>query len=209
MTVRLQDWRKRNDLTQVDAAALLGVSQPYLSLLEKGVRPLTKALRSRMDTAVTLKSDDSTDDRFREQMSAMGYPPFAHLPSPRVKPNPDVLLLEVLSQHDADARVVEALPWLVRQYASKMNFPWLVRQAKLRNLQNRMGFLFQAAGVETPQFVAAAHELAPSRLLEEATLCWDSMPAATRNWVRAKRSPLAEYWNVVTTMRPVDSHDAA
>ena len=35
-------------MTQVEAAALLGVSQPYLSLLEKGARPLTAELRSRL-----------------------------------------------------------------------------------------------------------------------------------------------------------------
>ena len=43
-----QHWRKRHGLAQVDAAAPLGISQPYLSLVENGARPLTASLRSRM-----------------------------------------------------------------------------------------------------------------------------------------------------------------
>ena len=40
--------RKRAELTQSDAAAKLGVSQPYLSLLEKNQRPVPGALAKRM-----------------------------------------------------------------------------------------------------------------------------------------------------------------
>ncbi len=195
MAASLQHWRKHNGFTQVDAAALLGVSQPYLSLLEGGSRPLTKALRSRMNAVRKPTHQDSTADHFRRQMSALGYPLFAHVSPARAKPSPDAFLLSVLSQPDVDSRVVEALPWLVRQ-------------AKLQSLQNRMGFLFQAAGVETSELTAAAHELERARLLEESTLCWDTMPAATREWVRANRSPLAKHWNVVTTLQPQDSHHA-
>ncbi|MBK5290653.1 MAG: helix-turn-helix transcriptional regulator [Acidobacteriia bacterium] len=208
MAASLQHWRKHSGLTQVDAAALLGVSQPYLSLLERGSRPLTKALRSRMNAVRKPTHQDSTADHFRRQMSALGYPLFAHVSPARAKPSPEAFLLSVLSQSDVDSRVVEGLPWLVQQYAGEMELPWLVRQAKLQSLQNRMGFLFQAAGVETSELMAAAHELERARLLEESTLCWDTMPAATREWVRANRSPLAKHWNVVTTLQPQDSHHA-
>jgi hypothetical protein len=61
-----------------NAAALLGVSQPYLSLLEKGARPLTAALRSRM-TVRQADRPESSDDRFGAQLSALGYPGFAHV----------------------------------------------------------------------------------------------------------------------------------
>jgi transcriptional regulator with XRE-family HTH domain len=50
----LQQWRRRNKLTQVDAAALLGVSQTYLSLVERGVRPLTAKLRNRLKAHVLI-----------------------------------------------------------------------------------------------------------------------------------------------------------
>jgi hypothetical protein len=35
------------------------------------------------------------------------------------------------------------------------------------------------------------------------------MPAATREWMRANRTPLAEHWNVLTRVRVEDAHKAA
>jgi DNA-binding XRE family transcriptional regulator len=209
MAANLQHWRKRNGLTQVEAAALLGVSQPYLSLLETGARPLTATLRRRMKAAHRTDHQDSTDERFRAQLSALGYPRFAHVAPARPKSSPDALLLRVLAMPCADSRVVEALPWLVQRFAGQMDLDWLVRQAKLQNLQNRLGFVLQTAGVETPAFSMAVHELERSRLLEEATLCWDSMPAATREWMRVNRAPLAEHWNVLTGVQPENRDNAA
>ena len=84
----------------------------------------------------------------------------------------------------------------------------LVRQAKLQNLQNRLGFVLQTAGTETPELLAVVQELERARLLQESTLCWDSMPAATREWMRVNRPALAVRWNVVTTLRPEDSSHA-
>src|SRR5690348_2191787 len=121
MAANLRQWRKRNGLKQVEAAALLGVSQTYLSLLEKGARPLTAALRSRMKTGLSADNTVSSDDRFRASLSALGYPRFAQVPPGRSKTSPDALLLSVLAMPDADARVVEALPWLVRRYAHQMD----------------------------------------------------------------------------------------
>ena len=208
MTTNLQHWRKRNHLTQVDAAVLLGVSQTYLSLLEKGARPLTATLRSRLKAVHRTRRPDSDDDRFRAQLSALGYPGFAHVAPTRAKPSPDAFLLSVLAAPDVDARVVEALPWLVRRHSNRMDLDWLIRQAKLQNRQNRLGFVLQAAGVETAELAAAVDELERARLLQEATLGWDSMPAATREWMRVNRSPLAEHWNVLTRLRPEDADHA-
>ena len=202
---RLQQWRKRNDLTQVDAASLLGISQTYLSLLEKGARPLTPALRGRMQAA----SPQPAGDTHRAQLSALGYPAFAHVPRARPKPAPDTLLLSILTQADGDSRIVEALPWLIREYAAQMDFPWLVRQAKLHNLQNRLGFLLEIGGNPLPGQSAALRELERARLLHQDTLCWDSMPAATREWMLANRTPLAEHWNVLTRLEPENVRDAA
>jgi transcriptional regulator with XRE-family HTH domain len=210
MALNLQRWRKRGNLTQVDAAELLGISQPYLSLLEKGARPLTATLRSRMKAVSPADRPlHPSDDRFRAQLSALEYPGFAHVAPARPKPRPDVLLLSVLVALDADARVVGALPWLVRRYAGKMDLDWLVRQARLQNLQNRLGFVLQTAGAKTPDLSAAVQELERARLLQEDTLCWDSMPKATRDWMRANRPRLAEHWNVLTRLRPEDVHDAS
>ena len=202
-------WRKRNGLTQVNAASLLGVSQPYLSLLEKGARPLTAALRDRMKVGRGRNECETSDDRFRAQLSALGYSGFAHVAKVRPKPRASDFLMAVLARPDADARVVEALPWLVGTYQSQLDFGWLVRQAKLRNLQNRLGFLLQVAGVDTPEGLLAVRELERARLLQEDTLCWDSMPAVTREWMRANRTSIAEHWNVLTRLRAEDVHNAA
>ncbi|MDZ4802214.1 MAG: helix-turn-helix transcriptional regulator [Bryobacteraceae bacterium] len=201
-------WRKRNGLTQVNAASLLGVSQPYLSLLEKGARPLTAALCDRMKVVGGEVEGGTSDDRFRAQLSALGYPGFVHVVKSRPRPRAADFLLAVLARPDADARVVEALPWLVGTCQNQLDLDWLVRQAKLQNLQNRLGFLLQVAGVDTPECLLAVRKLERARLLQEDTLCWDSMPAATREWMRANRTPLAERWNVLTRLRAEDVHDA-
>jgi hypothetical protein len=105
--------------------------------------------------------------------------------------------------------VVQALPWLVTAFKDQLDFGSIVRQAKLQNLQNRLGFLLQFAGVDTAGGLPAVRELDRARLLREDTLCWASMPAATREWMRSNRSPLAEHWNLLTRLQAEDVHDAA
>ena len=205
----LHNWRRNHKLTQARAASLLGVSQPYLSLLEKGARPLTKTVRARMKSVSASRPHDSLDDRFREQLSALGYPPFGHVPAARPKPLPEAFLISVLTQPDVTARVVEALPWVIRTYAAEMNFPWLVQQAKLRNLRNQLGFLLRVSSSNDSELTAAADALEKARLLEEATLCWDSMPLATRKWLSKHRSSLAKHWNLVTMLQQEQSQHAA
>ncbi|NDJ09933.1 MAG: XRE family transcriptional regulator [Acidobacteriia bacterium] len=201
MSPDLQLWRNRNGLTQVEAATRLGVSQPYLSLLEKGARPLTEAVRKRL-TGVSAETPPETlrDDRFRAELSALGYPGFAHIPPAKGVVHPDVLLNSVLSLPDADARIITALPWVARNCWERMNLPWLVRQAKLANLQNRLGFILQLGGADSPQVAASIAELARARLLHEDTMCWDSMQPFTRSVFRERRSLLAKNWNIVTLL---------
>ncbi len=201
MAANLQQWRKRNNLTQLDAAALLGVPQAYLSLLETGERPMTVELSGRLKVAKANPNGISADDRYARQLSVLGYPGFAHIPPAKNKSRPDVFLLSVLSQPDVDARVAEGLPWLVREYSAQWNLKWLVRQAKLRNLQNRLGFVLQIADVQTPEISAAIQELESARLPAETTYCWDTMPMPVRDWMRVNRTPLAEHWNVLTRVR--------
>jgi transcriptional regulator with XRE-family HTH domain len=207
MVKKLRRWREQNDLRQVDAARLLGVSQPYLSLMEKGVRPLRRELQERLDAVRFRQAEHGTmDDRLRAQLSALGYPGFEHVDPVRPAPEPAVVVLHALSQPTVDARVAEALPWLAREYAGSLDWSWLVQQAKLRNLQNRLGFLVQLSNpAADPAMQKAIEELDKARLLTEATFCWDGMPDATRKWVRARRSPQAEHWNVVSLMRSEDS----
>ncbi len=65
-------------------------------------------------------------------------------------------------------------------FKDQLNFGSMVRQAKLQNLQNRLGFLLQVAEVKTPGGLLTVSELDRASLLREDTLCWDSMPAAMR-----------------------------
>lgn len=205
MLTALQRWRKQKHLTQVDAAALLGVSQPYLSLLEKGARPVTPEIRRRLLPSVGLPPDrHASDDRKCEDLSALGYPGFGHYKPTRGRLRADALLLSILAQPDADARLVAALPWLIRHHAADFNLPWLVRQAKLRDLQNRLGFLLATSAAKSPKIIDAVQELEKARLLREDTLCWDSMRPNTRSVLRERRSATAAHWNIVTLLRPED-----
>jgi transcriptional regulator with XRE-family HTH domain len=210
MVKKLRRWREKNNLTQVDAARLLGVSQAYVSLLEKGTRPLRHELRERLDAVRPRQAEHGTmDHRLRAQLSALGYPGFAHVDPVRPAPEPAVVLLNALSQPTVDARVTEALPWLAREYADSLDWAWLVQQAKLRNLQNRLGFLVQLSNpAAEPGMQEALDELDDARLLAEATFCWDEMPDPTRKWMREHRSPDAEHWNVVSLMQSEDSTGA-
>jgi hypothetical protein len=60
----------------------------------------------------------------------------------------------------------EALPWVARHYAAEVDWEWLVRQAKLHDFQNRLGFLLELAGTPTGPMAQARSELekgAPAR----------------------------------------------
>ena len=73
----------------------------------------------------------------------------------------------------ASARVASAgsgrpglrgLPWVARQYAAKVEWEWLVQQAKLHDFQNRLGFLLELAGTGTKPMLQAKSELEAARL---------------------------------------------
>ncbi len=76
-------------------------------------------------------------------LATLGYPGFAWRRR-RQGLNPAELLLRALKTADLDARVVEALVWVALTYAN-LDWEWLVRQAKLDDLQNRLGFLVTLA----------------------------------------------------------------
>jgi len=144
-------------------------------------------------------------DRLARQLAGLGYPGFAHLRS--LKANPAVVVLEALVQKNLDVRLAEALPWVLLTYPD-LDWAWLIRQAKLQDAQNRLGFLAALAknlAATRPQFrsafeplSAAEERLERSRLAREDTLSRESMPEAERRWLEANRSPLARHWNMLT-----------
>lgn len=204
-------------LTQVQAALRLGVSQPYLSQLEKGERPIRPGLARAAAAlyrlpATALPIPEAVAERVRadpdklaRQLAGLGYPGFAHLRGS--KANPAAVLLEVLVQDDLEVRLAEALPWVVLTYPD-LDWSWLVQKAKLLDVQNRLGFVVaMARGLANarPQFrpalerlTSVEHTLERARLAREDTLCRESMPPAERSWLATTRSPLARHWNLVT-----------
>lgn len=219
---KLRAFRLDARLTQVEAAARLGVSQPYLSQLERGDRRLTEALAKVVArlygltaaTSLPVPSEPPEEewpaDRLPRQLAALAYPGYAHLRrGPAV--NPALLVLEALSRNELDARVAEALPWVLVQYPD-LDWKWLVTQVKLADLQNRLGFLVSVAREfaerKTGLHKAAAKlrtvewDLERARLAAETTLGRESMPEAERAWLRENRPPEAVRWNVLSTMTP-------
>ncbi|HEV7137456.1 MAG TPA: helix-turn-helix transcriptional regulator [Steroidobacteraceae bacterium] len=214
---QLKAGRLRARLTQKQAAERLGVSQPYLSQLEKGERPVTAefavsaaALYRLPATALplpeTLAEEPEPDDAFlARQFSGLGYPGFAHL-RPR-KANPAAVVLAALLRKDLETRLAEALPWVLMTYPD-LDWSWLIRHTKLQDVQNRLGFLVAVAKGLTAaraeyqpafrQLCAAEQQLERARLARQDTLCRESMPDAERRWLKTNRSPLARHWNLLT-----------
>jgi transcriptional regulator with XRE-family HTH domain len=217
---QLKAGRRKSGLTQVEAAQRLNVSQPYLSQLEKGERPITDELaRAATDlydlpaTALPVKTTVAAEKvansaKLARQLSNLGYPGFAHLRS-RSKANPASVLLEALLQQDLEVRLSEALPWVLLRYP-ELDWPWLVRHLKVHDAQNRLGFLLTLAkdvAQSQPAFASAfgklsvvEQELERARLVAENTLCRESMPEAERRWLREHRSPAARHWNLLTSL---------
>ena len=202
-------------LTQVQAAERLGLSQSYLSQLEKGQRPVTPGIARlankvyRLSPAVLPLPDAPPEEadaaRLARQLSGLGYPGFAHLRAERT--NPAMLVLRSLVQDDLEVRLTEALPWVLATYPD-VDWPWLTDQVKLRDVQNRLGFvvgLAQELAASREKFRSAQESLQQvetrlerARLAREDTLCRESMPAAERRWLASNRSPLARHWNLLT-----------
>jgi transcriptional regulator with XRE-family HTH domain len=213
----LRSARKAAGLTQQRAAEQLGVSQAYLALMENGRRRVTHQLWFKMvdlyrlpATALPLEIGDldSWDSAsLAKALANLGYPGFRHLRGGRSQ-NPAVILLAAISRDDLEVRVIESLPWLVVEHHG-LDWEWLAREAKLRDSQNRLGFV-----VSLGRQVAEKHnaEAARSRLREleevldharlarEDTLCQRSLPEAERRWLRKQRPADARHWNLPTDL---------
>jgi transcriptional regulator with XRE-family HTH domain len=218
---QLKEARLQKDRTQEQAALALGVTQAYLSMLEKGHRPLSerfvrKALKvlHLSPTALPLPSGEAVTPAssrkrdFSGELGALGYPGFAYL-RVRTQRNPAEVLLDALNQPDLDARVTEGLPWLALTYVD-MDWNWLVRNAKVRDRQNRLGFAVSLASEvaegkkesdRATKLQQCLENLESARLAREDTFCHDSMTQVEKAWLREHRSPTAAHWNLLTDMK--------
>ena len=145
---------------------------------------------------------------FTADLAALGYPGFAYLRT-KVQKNPAGVLLAALNEPNLDARVVEGLPWLMLTYVD-MDWDWLVRNVKVRDRQNRLGFAVSLASevAESKNDSERARKLRQclqvlesGRLAREDTFCRDSMTQAERQWLREHSSPAAAHWNLLTDMK--------
>lgn len=213
----LKAGREEANLTQQEAAARLGLTQAYLSMLERGRRPVTSELAAQAmkvfhlpPTALPLgvhQSSTLDESAFKAELGALGYPGFSYL---RAKShyNPARLLFLALDQDDLDRRVVEALPWLAYTYP-ELDWEWLTRNAKLNDRQNRLGFVVDLAEEYAEKMSDESRKksldqtkavLERSRLAREDTLSNESMTQAERKWLRKNRPSKARHWNLLTDL---------
>jgi transcriptional regulator with XRE-family HTH domain len=219
--MELRQAREAKGWTQQEAASRLGFSQTYLSLLEQGKRQVPKSRVQRVlavyDSLWPLalpmhgQKDWAGMDglKFSHQLAGLDYPGFAYLRA-RATWNPAELLLAALTKDNLESRSAEALPWLVLSY-SNMDWNWVVRQSKMHDVQNRLGFVLTLARslagrkddtVVTNRLSAVEQSLHASVLLREVTFCREHMPEAERRWLKLNSTPEAKRWNVLSDLSP-------
>jgi transcriptional regulator with XRE-family HTH domain len=212
----LERSRKERGFTQEETAKLLGVSQPFLSQMENGQRPVQEAVATRAfellgePTLLPLNPSRRQDEtKLANELGALGYPgfaPFAGQPSR----NPAELLLDALDRPDLDTRVAEGLPWLALRYPD-LDWDWLLSETKLRNRQNRLGFVVglaqqiahrsQGLNKSQSKLNVVEVELEKARLANPDTYCHDSWSQRQRDQTNKRRSDLAEHWNLTTGVK--------
>ena len=219
---QLRTGREKKRWNQEQAALRLGVSQPYLSLLERGGRRVPeklgrKAARVYGLSAATLPLEVTLEDlrtvgqdTLATDLAALGYPGLSYLGARRRKKNPAEVLLLGLNTADLDSRLIEALPWIVWNFP-EMDWRWLTQAAKVHDLQNRLGFVTSIARKvaenhrerEKASLLAQREsELERSRLAREDTLCHDSLTKVERHWLRKHRTKEARHWGLLTDLSP-------
>ena len=207
---RLKRARLEREWSQQQAAARLGVTQAYVSMLESGRRsptPLARRLLKVYGLPPTVLPvhevrENVTADFLAHELALLGYPGFAHLRGGARRVNPAEYLLAALAQRNLEARVAEGLPWVVLKYPD-MPLDWLVREARARTLQNRLGFVVtlgrRAAGRDDLQ--PLEQTLADSKLEKEDSFCKE-LNEAERRWLSEHSSEEARQWHLLSDLRP-------
>lgn len=208
-------------MSQAELAQTLGVSQAYISQLECGARPVSRKLAAKLAALPELGRLPATvfpehlahldhfDLDFAADLAALGYPGFdvREGETPR---NPAAVIVSILQRRQVAPSVMAAIPWVLLRFP-EINTDWLVAQARLNNLQNRLGFLTDLACEAADGWVKAgrfdeAHlvkleamrgQLEESRLAREDTLA-RPLSAAERQFFEEHRSETARHWNLLT-----------
>jgi hypothetical protein len=193
-------------------------------MLEGGQRRVTLRLARRFTTVYGLSPTslptpdlfepraDVNNEEFAKMVCALGYPGFAYMKARVPERNPAEVLVEALKQDSLESRLVEALPWLVMNYWD-MEKGWLMRNAKLNDLQNRLGFVVTLAKQVSERSDHVNEDrnralenlgkaLEESRLVREDTFLKQVNTDVEREWLRRNRSEEAKHWNLLTNWRP-------
>ena len=221
-TQDLKAERLRHGWCQVEAARHLGLSQPYLNMLEKGKRRLTPTLARKvvvtyglplteLPVPETFLPDKKVDSqRLVEYLAGLDYPGFAYVRPSTESKYPGEVLLTALAQDSLEGRVAEALPWLVLHHW-ETDYDWLVEEAKKFDLQNRLGFVVGLAyqlserTAETDRTNALSNlraTLDRSRLAHEDFFPRPPRNDAEREWLMQNRPEEAGHWNLLSDLRP-------
>lgn len=215
---QLRELREQRGWTQQQAAKHLGVTQAYLSMLERAHRPVPSRLVNGMarlfDLPVTAlplppAAVEMSDSQLAGALAALGYPGFRHLAARSSGArNPAAVLAAALCRPHLEARTVEALPWLALEHAD-LDWSWVVREAKLRNRQNRLGYVVVLArklaekssrSDATRCLREVEEQLEPSRLAWEDSFSGDALSEAERRWLQQSRPAEARHWNLLTDL---------
>jgi len=215
----LQSARRAHGWTQKRAARQLGVTQAYLSMLERGRRVPPPALAVRLAEVYSLspaalplpggewQPPPSGEREIAGELARLAYPGLRGRRRSEAK-NPAAVLLIALSQAGLERRLIEALPWLFLRYP-EMDAAWLLDRAKRLDLQNRLGFIVSLArelrefrGEPNPQNLADLEAaLERSRLARFGTLCQSSMSEEEGRTLYENRSETARRWNLLTDLK--------
>src|SRR4029077_17190 len=210
MPEQLKRAREERGWSQQQAADRLGVSQAYVSMLEKGQRSTAPLARKLMQLyrlspsvlPVCEVRENSTPEFLAHGLALLGYPGFAHLRGGAKRVNPAEFLVSAVAQRNLEARVAEGLPWVVLKYPD-MPFDWLVREVRVHNLQNRLGFVVtlgrRATGRDDLQ--PLEQTLAESKLAKEDSFCKELSEPELR-WLRVHSSEEARQWHLLSDLRP-------
>ena len=205
----LRVYRRSKGLTQSQLAQALGVTQAYVSQVESGERPVTRQLAERLARlpdvsqlpATVFPEDPSGLDRadrdFAADLAALGYPGFTatRKQAPR---NPAALIVAILKRDHVAPAITAAIPWVLVRFP-QINVAWLIDQARLNNLQNRLGFLTALTlQVRDAEHLHALRDaLEQSRLVRVDTLA-RVLSATERQFFEEHRSDTARHWNLLT-----------
>ena len=205
---------------QFETAARLKVSQPYLSLIEAGKRPVTKSVARRAinlfnlpPTALPIENEIepaniNSPDYLVSQLANLGYGKFSHFKNKSKKINPAIILLSALKTDDLESRVVETLPWLVYKFP-QMDWSRVIKSAKIFDAQNRLGFIlslaYESAKTDSDKekqsfFKKLLSDLEKSRLFCEDSFQRQGLTDSEKEWLKKNRPPYAKFWRVLSNL---------